>query len=331
MLDAAAPFGGLRESGFGREGGWEGLAAYTRPAGKSRPLARIAAFAGNGDPVAGDIDRTAKLYIGGKQVRPDGGYSRNVYGKNGKLLGQAPMAARKDIRNAVEAARGASAWGRSNGHQRAQILYYMAENLSARAEDFASLINHMTGTRGGAKEVEAAIDRLFTCAAWADKMDGRSVDTPAPGLTLTLRQPVGVIGALCPDEAPLLGLVSVLGPIIAMSNRAVLVASEPFPLAALEFVQVLETSDVPAGVVNLLSGCHEDLAPTLAGHMDIDAVWSFSSSDLSGAIERDSAASLKRTWVNQGTARDWPGPQGEGRAFLEAATEIKTLWLPAAL
>ncbi|MBU3260618.1 aldehyde dehydrogenase family protein [Roseovarius sp. PS-C2] len=331
MLDAAAPFGGLRESGFGREGGWEGLAAYTRPAGKSRPLTRIAPFAGNGDPVAGDIDRTAKLYIGGKQVRPDGGYSRNVYGKTGKLLGQAPMAARKDIRNAVEAARGAGAWGRSTGHQRAQILYYMAENLSARTDGFASLINHMTGTRGGAKEVEAAIDRLFTCAAWADKMDGRSVDTPAPGLTLTLRQPVGVIGALCPDEAPLLGLVSVLGPIMAMGNRAVLIASEPFPLAALEFVQVLETSDVPAGVVNLLSGCHEDLAPTLAGHMDIDAVWSFSSSDLSGAIERDSAASLKRTWVNHGAARDWPGPQGEGRAFLEAATEIKTLWLPAAL
>ena len=312
MLDAAAPFGGLRESGFGREGGWEGLAAYTRPAGKPKPLTRIAPFAGNGDPVAGDIDRTAKLYIGGKQVRPDGGYSRNVYGKAGKLLGQAPMAARKDIRNAAEAARGAGAWGRSTGHQRAQILYYMAENLSARTDGFASLINHMTGTRGGAKEVEAAIDRLFTCAAWADKMDGRSVDTPAPGLTLTLRQPVGVIGALCPDEAPLLGLVSVLGPIMAMGNRAVLIASEPFPLAALEFVQVLETSDVPAGVVNLLSGCHEDLAPTLAGHMDIDAVWSFSSSDLSGAIERDSAASLKRTWVNHGAARDWPGAAGRG-------------------
>jgi aldehyde dehydrogenase (NAD+) len=147
-------------------------------------------------------------------------------------------------------------------------------------------------------------------------------------MTLALREPVGVIGAICPDEAPLLGLVSVLGPILAMGNRAVLVASEAFALAALDVVQILETSDIPPGVVNILTGCHADLAPTLARHADLDALWCFSSTDLSGRIESDSAASLKRTWVNDARARDWFGPQGEARDFLEQATRIKTVWLP---
>ena len=114
---------------------------------------------------------------------------------------------------------------------------------------------------------------------------------------------------------------------MAMGNRAVLVASEPYPLAATDFYQVLETSDVPGGVVNILTGSHDELAPTLAGHMDVDAVWSFSSSDLSAVIERESAANLKRTWVNNGLARDWHA-EGEERAFLEAATEVKTIWVP---
>ena len=327
LFDAAAPFGGLRESGFGREGGWEGLVTYTKPAGRTKPLKRIEAFAGNGDPADG-IDRTPKLYIGGKQTRPDGGQSRNVFGRAGKLLGQAPIAGRKDIRNAVEAARNAAAWSGTTGHARAQILYFMAENLSARAAEFAGRLDAMTGARSGRREVEASIARLFTWAAWADKFAGGAVDVPIRGLALALREPVGVIGAFCPDEAPLLGLVSVLGPILAMGNRAVLVASEPFPLAALDFVQVLETSDVPAGVANILTGSHEALAPHLAGHMDVDSVWSFSSSNLSGVIERDSTSNLKRTWVNNARTRDWTGLDGEGHDFLDAATGIKTVWVP---
>ena len=143
-----------------------------------------------------------------------------------------------------------------------------------------------------------------------------------------MNEPVGVIGALCPDEAPLLGFVSVLAPAMAMGNTSVLVPSEPFPLAATDFYQVLDTSDVPAGVVNIVTGAHRDLAKTLAGHMDVDAVWSFSSSDISALIEREAAGNLKRTWVNHGRARDWAGAEGEGRAFLEAATEVKTVWVP---
>ncbi|MGX9352744.1 aldehyde dehydrogenase family protein [Shimia sp. W99] len=327
LFDAAAGFGGVRESGFGREGGWEGLAAYTKPKGSPKPLKPIEALTGDKGP-SDPLDRTAKLYVGGKQARPDGGYSQTIYGKSGNILGQAPIANRKDVRNAVEAAQAAKGWSGTTGHLRAQILYYIAENLSARADEFAHRINTLTGGRSGAKEVDAAVSRLFTYAAWADKYDGQAHGVPIRGVALAMKEPVGVIGAFCPDDAPLLGLVSLMAPAIAMGNRTILVASEPFPLAATDFYQVLETSDVPAGVVNILTGSHSDLAKPLAGHMDVDAVWSFSSTDLAKTIERESAHNLKRTWVNNATQRDWFGPTGEGRAFLQAATEVKNIWIP---
>ncbi|EAR52383.1 aldehyde dehydrogenase family protein [Oceanicola granulosus HTCC2516] len=324
MFDAAAPFGGIRESGFGREGGWEGLAAYTRARGKPARLKPVQPHSGEGAP-RDPLDRTAKLYIGGKQARPDGGYSTPIHGPKGALLGHAPKANRKDVRNAVEAMNAAKGWSGTTGHLRAQILFYLAENLSARADEFAERVDTMTG-KGGAREVDAAIRRLFTYAAWADKYDGVAKGVPLRGLALALKEPVGKIAALCPDEAPLLGAVSLLAPALAMGNRITLVASEPFPLALTDLYQVLETSDVPGGAVNILTGSHAELAPTLADHLDIDAVWSFSSSDLSGEIERRAAANLKRTWVNNGRARDWA--TAEGTEFLDAATEIKTVWVP---
>ncbi|MGC1505917.1 MAG: aldehyde dehydrogenase family protein [Sulfitobacter sp.] len=327
LMDAAAGFGGVRESGFGREGGWEGLAGYTRPKTKSKPLKEIAAFSGEGGPANG-VDRTAKLYIGGKQARPDGGYSAPVYGKTGKLLGHASIANRKDVRNAVEAAQAAKGWSKTTGHLRAQILYYIAENLDARAEEFAARLDALQGGKGGTKEVSASVKRLFTYAAWADKYDGQVHGVPIRGVALAMKEPVGVIGALCPAEAPLLGLISCMAPAIAMGNRVILAASEPFPLAATDFVQVLETSDVPAGVVNILTGPQTDVAEPLARHLDVDAVWSFGAADLGSVIERTSAGNLKRTWVNNGKARDWAGAAGEGRAFLQAATEVKNIWVP---
>ena len=327
LMDAAAGFGGVRESGFGREGGWEGLAGYAKPKGKTKPLKTITAFSGEGGPVDG-VDRTAKLYIGGKQARPDGGYSAPVYGKSGKLLGHASIANRKDIRNAVEAAQAAKGWSKTTGHLRAQILYYIAENLDARAEEFAARLDAMQGGKGGAKEVAAGVKRLFTYAAWADKYDGQVHGVPIRGVALAMKEPVGVIGALCPAEAPLLGLISCMAPAIAMGNRVILSASEPFPLAATDFVQVLETSDVPAGVVNILTGPQADLAEPLARHLDVDAVWSFGAAALGHVVEQTSAGNLKRTWVNNGKARDWMGAAGEGRAFLQAATEVKNVWVP---
>ncbi len=329
LFDAAAGFGGLRESGFGREGGWEGLSAYTRPRRKRLPLKPLAPVP---PPEAGQsegIDRTAKMFIGGRQTRPDSGYSRAVWSPRGRLLGHAGLGNRKDVRNAVEAARRAQgSWAAATGALKGQILYYIAENLSARADEFATRINAMTGRRNGMHEVETAISRLFTYAAWADKYDGLVHDVPIRGKALAMHQPVGVIAALAADEAPLLGLVSVMAPAIAMGNAAVIAASEPYPLAATDFYQVLETSDVPAGVVNILTGRHDDMAETMAAHMDVDAVWSFSSTDLSALIEHAAAGNLKRTWVNNAAARDWLSPAGEGRDFLAHATEVQNIWVP---
>ena len=272
------------------------------------------------------LDRTAKMYIGGKQARPDSGYSRAVRNRSGKLLGHVGQGSRKDVRNAVEAAAGAAGWAKTTGHLRAQILYYIAENLSARAAEFAARIDAMMPGRKGEKEVEASIQRLFTYAAWADKYDGQVHGVPIRGVALAMKQPVGLIGALCPDEAPLLGLVSVIAPAIAMGNRVVLAASEPYPLAATDFYQILDTSDVPGGVVNILTGAHEDLAAPMASHLNLDAVWSFSSSDLSGMIEKASAGNLKRTWVNDGKARDWYA--NDSAEWLAQSTEIQNIWVP---
>jgi len=204
----------------------------------------------------------------------------------------------------------------------------MAENLEARGAEFARRIDAMKGGKSGAKEVEASVKRLFSYAAWADKYDGAVKGVPIRGVALAMREPIGVLGAFCDDAHPLLGLVSVMGPALAMGNRCVLVASEAYPLEALDMTQILETSDVPAGVVNLLTGRHGELAKPLASHMDVDAVWSFSSSDISAGIEAESGTNLKRTWVNNGYARDWFGASGEGREFLAQATDVKTIWVP---
>ncbi|KCV81425.1 aldehyde dehydrogenase [Actibacterium atlanticum] len=331
MFDAAAGFGGMRESGFGREGGWEGLQAYLKPDHPTKPLKPILPHSKPEEPeVADPLDRTAKLFIGGKQARPDGGYSRAVYTPRGRLLGHMGLGSRKDIRNAVEAANSARSWAKTTAHLRAQILYYIAENLSARRTEFADRISDLTGQHGktAKAEVDAAIARLFTYGAWADKFDGAVHGVPLRGVAMAMNEPVGVIGALCPDDLPLLGLVSVMAPAIAMGNACVLIPSEPFPLAATDFYQVLETSDLPAGVVNIVTGSHAELAAPMAAHMNLDAVWSFSSTDLSKTIEREAAGNLKRTWVNNARTRDWFNAAGEGRAFLQAATEVKNIWVP---
>ena len=325
LFDAAAGFGGVRESGFGREGGWEGLRAYLRPAAKPRALKPVAPMPEPRDPVAPDLDRTAKLYVGGKQARPDGGYSRAIWGARGQLLGHAGLGNRKDIRNAVEAAQAAKGWAKATAWNRAQVLYYIAENLSARADEFARRLSDMTG-KPGAAEVQASIAALFAAAAWADKFEGAAKPVPMRGLALALNEPCGVIGMICPDEAPLLGLIALVAPAIAMGNTVVAVPSAAFPLAATDLYQVLDTSDLPGGVVNIVTGDAADLAKPLAGHMDVDAVWCFASTDLSALVERESSGNLKRTWVNHARATDWAAL--DPRAVLRHATEVKTVWVP---
>ena len=326
LLDAAAPFGGMKESGFGREGGIAGLGAYLRPA--RGPKLKAMAPREAPPAAAGDaVDRTPKMYVGGKQVRPDGGYVRAVVGPKG-VVGHVGIANRKDVRNAVEAAAAAAGWGTATGHARAQVIYFLAENLAARRGEMALRIERQVGGKGS-REVDAAVRDLFRWAAWADKHDGRVVGVPTPGLALALNRPVGVVAAFAPEEAPLTGLARIVGASMALGNRLVLIAPETAPLVATDLYQVLDTSDVPGGVVSILTGDHAELAPHVAGHMGIDAVWSFSGADVSAAIEREAAGNLKRTWVNHGRGRDWtardPGP------WLDAASEVQTVWIPFGL
>ena len=318
LFDAAAGFGGLRESGFGREGGWEGLQAYSKPATAIAPPASIAAFSGQGT-TGETVDRTAKLYIGGKQTRPDSGYSQAVFSAKGLLLGHAPIASRKDIRNAIQA-QAACGWGKISGHLRAQILYYIAENLTAQATGFAARLDAMTGTTTGASEVDAAVDILFTYAAWADKFEGRAKSVPIRGVALAMREPVGRIAALCPDAAPLLGLVMPMAAALSTGNTITLCASQPFPLAATDFYHIIEASDVPAGAVNILTGSQADLAPHLGAHMDIDSVWCLSGEGATQAVKAKASSNIKRVWT--GAAPE------DHLSWLDAGTEIKTIWIP---
>jgi aldehyde dehydrogenase (NAD+) len=318
LFDAAAGFGGLRESGFGREGGWEGLQAYSKPATAIAPPTSIAAFSGQGT-TGETVDRTAKLYIGGKQTRPDSGYSQAVFSAKGLLLGHAPIASRKDIRNAIQA-QAACGWGKISGHLRAQILYYIAENLTAQATGFAARLDAMTGTTTGASEVDAAVDILFTYAAWADKFEGRAKSVPIRGVALAMREPVGRIAALCPDAAPLLGLVMPMAAALSTGNTITLCASQPFPLAATDFYHIIEASDVPAGAVNILTGSQADLAPHLGAHMDIDSVWCLSGEGATQAVKAKASSNIKRVWT--GAAPE------DHLSWLDAGTEIKTIWIP---
>jgi aldehyde dehydrogenase (NAD+) len=343
LFDAAAGFGGYRESGFGREGGREGMWEYVKPIRKARAGRRVASAPRAAAPsvaasaavhAVGDfppVDRTPKLFIGGKQVRPDQGYTRRIHAPGGAFVGESPEGNRKDIRNAVEAAQAsAAAWARSTGHNRAQIIYYVAENLSARAKEFAARIDAMTecGRRAATVEVDASVSRLFTYAAWADKYDGAVHSVPIRGVSIAMNEPIGVLGLVAPDEFPLLGLVSLAAPAIAAGNTTIVVPSWSAPLAATDFYTVLESSDVPAGVVNIVTGDRDALAKVLGEHDDVDGIWYFGERDGVRMVEYASANNMKRTWASW-HRRDWmDSTEGEGREFLRAATQVKNVWVP---
>ncbi len=331
QFDASCGFGGYRESGFGREGGREGLREYlAAPAPKRTAAAAAPAQRDVPEVEEAGIDRTPKLYIGGKQVRPDGGYSRAVRDAGGRLLGVVPEGNRKDIRNAVEAARAASGWERQSAHGRAQVLYYLAENLQAQSARLAAVLAPFGGDAAAAAEVEASVERLFAYAAWADKYEGAVHQPPMHGVVLAMNEPIGVIGIVAPDEAPLLGLLSLLAPAIALGNRVVAVPSTRQPLVAAELYALLDTSDVPAGVINLVTGDADALADTLAAHADVDALWCpAAGSERAKRVEALSVSNLKRTWTALPADFDWSAAdQAEGRAFLEQATQVKNIWVP---
>jgi aldehyde dehydrogenase (NAD+) len=338
MFDAASGFGGYRESGFGREGGKEGLFEYVKPEWEDQlsldpvhPMPRFVPAEEVEQARVPRIDRTPKLYIGGKQVRPDGGYSTAAMDAQGRVIAEVPAGNRKDIRDAVEAARKAHAWSVTTGHNRAQVIYYIAENLSARAEEFTRRIAQLSGksTAESATELVLCLDRIYTYAAMADKYDSQVHSTPFRNVTLAMKEPLGVIGIVAPEEAGFLGLISTVMPAIAMGNRVVVIPSAHYALLATDFYQVLDTSDLPGGVVNIVTGNQDVLTEVLAKHYDIEGMWYWGTREGSKLIESEAAATMKRTWVNYGKHHDWTDDeQGEGEVFLRKATEIKNIWIP---
>lgn len=334
MFDAACGFGGYRESGFGREGGREGMFEYlTQGKPKGAAIKPYDAPGGVLERGHGDdafIDRTPKLFIGGKQTRPDGNYSTAVLDAKGRQAGEVGLGSRKDIRDAVSAARAAKGWAAATAYNRAQVLYFFAENLAIRADEFAARLTQLTGASAKAAraEVDASVERLFEAAGMADKVEGTVHNPPARAVTLALNEPVGVLGIVAPDDQPLLGLVAMLAPALAMGNTVVAVPSARWPLIATDLYQVIETSDLPAGSVNIVTGRTAELAGVLAKHGDVDGLWVVADADTCRVAEAEAADNLKRVWTSNGHAVDWAGRDGALDAFLRRAIEVKNVWVP---
>ncbi|BCG98738.1 aldehyde dehydrogenase family protein [Mesorhizobium loti] len=332
MFDAACGFGGYRESGFGREGGREGMFEYLAAKLPLGPVIKPAVV--SAQPVeqadGAAIDRTAKLFIGGKQIRPDSNYSLAVATAKGKLAGEVGFGNRKDIRDAVAAARACKGWPEATAYNRSQVLYYLAENLSGRAGEFAARLSELTGANAKAarEEVEQSIERLFLYAGLADKFEGRVHQPPARAVTLALHEPVGVVGIVAPDASPLLGLISLIAPALAMGNTVVAVPSERYPLLATDLYQVIEYSDVPAGAINIVTGRTAELAGVLAKHDDVDGLWVFADAETCAKAEVESIGNLKRVWSGNGRSLDWASDEAAGDAFLRRAVEVKNVWVP---
>jgi acyl-CoA reductase-like NAD-dependent aldehyde dehydrogenase len=257
------------------------------------------------------VKKTYKLYVGGAFPRSESGRSYEAEGHN------VARASRKDLRDAVKAARGAfGKWSTMTAYNRGQVLYRIAEMLEARVADLARVT-------GGAEEVDRTVDRWVWYAGWADKLPqvlGGANPVAAPYFNFTVPEPTGVVGILAPEQPALAGLVSRLAPVIVGGNTAVVIASEARPLAAIELSEALATADVPGGVVNVLTGYKRELAPWLAGHMDVNAL------DLSGAdgeaaeLEQLAAENVKR--VVRGSV------DGQSPWEIERFLEMKTVWHP---
>jgi aldehyde dehydrogenase (NAD+) len=349
LFDAASGFGGYRESGYGREGGREGMYDVLVEEGHGEPTVATRAatmtaekdFLGNivttvkgaagsiGSNGEVIIDRTFRFLIGGKLARPDQMGSFHVNSPDGKLLAVVGEANRKDVRNAVEAARnGFPSWFETAAHVRAQILYFFGENLAVERERFAEGIAAQMGCSmdHAVNEVNRSISRLFDAGAYADKYGGTVQPVLGRRLVVGLREPVGVIGMRAPDESPLLGLVSVVASAVTMANTVVVCAGK-YAMTAMDLVQVIQHSDVPAGVINMISAQNPDaIGKMLAEHEDVDAIWFLGSAEGSKEAEAASTGNMKQTWVSNGDLLDWNGMKFE--KLLQHSTQVKNIWVP---
>jgi acyl-CoA reductase-like NAD-dependent aldehyde dehydrogenase len=285
------------------------------------------------EPARLDVRKTYKLFIGGAFPRSESGRSYPVHDKKDRLLAHAARASRKDLRDAVKAARGAfTGWAGATAYNRGQVLYRVAELMEGRAAQFAAEVARAEGLSAAKADaaVAAAIDRWVWYAGWSDKVAqiaGAANPVAGPYFNFSVPEPTGVVATIAPQQSSLLGLVSVLAPVIVTGNTAVVIASEQRPLPSVVLAEVLATSDVPPGVVNMLTGHTAELAPVAADHMDVNAI------DLTGvqsadraALERAAAANLKRVFYD---GEQWADSPGTKR--LLAALEIKTVWHPAGI
>ena len=278
------------------------------------------------------VAKTYKLFVGGAFPRSESGRTYQARDSKGNFMANAALASRKDLRDAVVAAsKGYSAWSKATAYNRGQVIYRIAEMLEGRRTEFLELIKTSSGTtsKAATAEVDAAIDRLVHYAGWTDKLAavlGSSNPVSSPYFSYSAPEPTGVVGILAPPGAPLLGLVSVIAPVITGGNACVVIAAEHDPCVAITFAEVVATSDVPPGVINILTGRSSELAPHLAAHADVNAL------DLTGAdaglhkrLEQAAAETVKRVYAPKGVP-DFAAVPGMGR--LRAFLEIKTVWHP---
>jgi acyl-CoA reductase-like NAD-dependent aldehyde dehydrogenase len=276
------------------------------------------------------VKRTAKLFIGGAFPRSESGRSYEVAGADGQPLGRAARASRKDLRDAVAAARTAQlGWASLTAFNRGQILYRVAELMEGRRAQFEAELGH-AGAPDPVRGVSAAIDRWVWYAGWADKIDqvfGASNPVAGAYFNFTIPEPTGVVGIVAPQEQSLLGLVSRLAPAIVGGNTAVVLASETAPLPAVSLAEVLATSDVPGGVVNILTGQVRELVPWLAGHMDVNAIdVTGVPDDLIAEVETLAAENVKR--VHRPPRADPFSTESQNPYEVTALMEMKTVWHP---
>ncbi len=285
------------------------------------------------------ITKTYKLFIGGAFPRTESGRSMEVTGASDEVVAHLCRASRKDLRNAVEAAAKAQAgWAGATPYLRAQVLYRLAEMMEGKASELALAIAAAPGADGAVtpesdarREVEAAIDRVVHYAGWADKhaqVLGGANPVAGPYHNFTVPEAVGVVGVVCPDEAPLLGLVSLAAPALCAGNAVVVIASEASPIPACVLAEAVVTSDVPGGVVNILTGVRSELLPHVASHREFGAVHGANlSGEESGLLRAGAAENLKRVVVRE--VEDWSDAACESPWWIEPMVEMKTIWHPS--
>ena len=329
LFDAACGFGGFKESGFGREGGSEGIRAYTKI---NLPVVRGSKKTNHKIKISLPmIDRTPKLYIGGKQKRPDGGYSFPLNAVNNSFICDIAQANRKDVRDSVEIAAKSFAKQLSN-FNRSQILFYLAENLQQREKTFVDLLVALCGSSpvNASKEFSQSCERLFYYAAMADKFEGNVHNPPMRGLTLAMKEPLGVMTSILSDDSPLLNLVTVMGSVFSTGNTNIIVPGQKTSLIATELYQVLDTSDVPGGYVNILTAKENELNKTLSQHENIEGIWYFGADSAQRSeIVKNTTSNIKRYWCPEEKHLDWTNASEEFlNEFLYQSTQVKNIWIP---